>query len=129
MQQFKWHYGPTADRPEGQIDPPVYSCPLCGVTAGPDQWWTQEQLAFIEEAGAGPAIREISDALEKALSGVKGMTYKRNSSDEPEPPPALQEPNDMLIIAPPCHPWEPVKLPEGAINSVHCLICGSMFGA
>lgn len=129
MQQFKWHHGPTTERPTGEVDPPVYFCPRCGVSAAPDQWWTQEQIAFIEEAGAGPVSREISDALEKAFSGVKGMTYKPGSLDEPEPPSALQEPNDMVIVAPPCHSWEPIKVPAETISRVHCLICGAAFAA
>ena len=128
-QQFKWHHGPTAEKPAGEVDPPVYSCPRCGVSAAPDQWWTEEQIAFIEEAGAGPVLREISDALEDAFSSIKGITYKRGSGDEPEPPPALQEPNDMVIVAPPCHPWEPIKVPEEATSQVHCLLCGAAFAA
>jgi hypothetical protein len=129
FQQFKWHYGPTADRPEGEIDPVVYFCPLCGVSAGLDEWWTQEQLAFMEESAAGPLLREASDHIEKALRGVKGLTYKRGQLDEPEPPSALHEPDDMLTVASPCHPWEPVKIPEEAALQVHCLICGEQFAA
>lgn len=127
FRQFKWHHGPTADRPEGEIDPVVYYCPLCGVSAGHDQWWTQEQLAFVKKAAAGPILREASDQIEKALRGVKGLTYKRGQLDEPEPPPALHEPDDMIIVAPPCHSWEPVKIPEEAAAQVHCLICGEKF--
>jgi endogenous inhibitor of DNA gyrase (YacG/DUF329 family) len=35
-QKFKWHDGSTADRLEGQVDPAVYHCPCCGVSAGPN---------------------------------------------------------------------------------------------
>jgi hypothetical protein len=28
--EFKWHEGPTEDRPQDWNDPPVYWCPLCG---------------------------------------------------------------------------------------------------
>jgi hypothetical protein len=129
LEGFKWHHGPTADRPEGEVDPAVYYCPRCGATAGPDQWWTQEQLVFIHESAAGPAVREISDELEKAFRGVKGLTYKRGELDEPEPPTALHEPDDMIVVAPPCHPWEPVKVPEEAAARVHCLLCGEPFAA
>jgi hypothetical protein len=128
-QQFKWHHGPTAERPQGDIDPPVYFCPLCGASAAPDQWYTQDQISFIEETGSGHAIREISDMLEQTFSGTKGFTYHRNPSDEPEPPAALQEPNDMVIITPPCHPWEPIKVPEETAQQLHCLICGTVFAA
>jgi hypothetical protein len=86
-------------------------------------------LAFIEESAAGPALREVSDELEKAFRGVKGLTYKRGEPDEPEPPAALHEPDDMIILVPPCHPWEPVKVPEEAAARVYCLICGEPFAA
>ena len=128
LQEFKWHHGPTADRPAGEIDAAVYYCPRCGASAGPDQWWTQEQLAFIQELAAGPALREVADELEKAFRGAKGLTYKRGKINEPEPPTALYEPDDMIILAPPVHPWEPVKVPEVAAR-VHCLVCGKPVAA
>jgi hypothetical protein len=126
-QQFKWHHGPTGERPPGEVDPAVYCCPRCGASAAPDQWFTQAQIAYIEDAMAGPVSREASEAIEKAFRDVRGIAFKRNSLDEPEPPHALQEPNDMIITAPPCHPWEPVKVPEGVASQVHCLICGAPF--
>jgi hypothetical protein len=128
-QQFKWHNGPTADRPDDEVDVAVYYCPRCGASAASDQWWTQDQLTLIQQSAMGPALREISDELERAFKGVKGMTYKRGRSDEPEPPEALHEPNDMVILTPPCHSWEPLKVPEEATTRVHCLICGGAFAA
>lgn len=127
LQEFKWHHGPTAGRPEGETDPPVYFCPRCGVSAAPDQWWTQDQLAFMEEYIAGPALREATDEIEKAFRGARGVTLKRGRLDEPEPPAAFHEPNDMIILAPPCHPWEPVKVPGQATTQVYCLLCGKAF--
>lgn len=66
-----------------------------------------------------------------AFKGIKGVSLKpdRNFSlDIPTPEP-LVEPDDMLIVEPPCHPNEPVKVPEFATASLHCLICGSRFAA
>jgi hypothetical protein len=128
-QQFKWHNGSTADRPEGEIDPVVYCCPLCGTSAGPDEWWTQEQLAFMQQSLLGPSLREATDKVERMFRGVKGVTFERGHLDEPEPPSALHEPDDMIIVAPPCHSWEPVKVPPDALARVHCLFCGEPFAA
>ena len=127
LQEFKWHQGPAAGQPENATDPPVYYCPRCGVSAAPDQWWTQDQLAFMQEYLAGPALREATDAIEKAFRGTRSVTFRRGHLDEPEPPAALLEPNDMIILAPPCHPWEPVKVPEETTARVHCLVCGEPF--
>jgi hypothetical protein len=129
LQEFKWYHGSAADQPEGEADPPAYYCPRCGVSAAPDRWWTQDQLAFMQEYVAGPALREVTDEIEKAFRGVRGVTFKRGHLDEPEPPSALHEPNDMIILAPPCHPWEPVKVPEDATAPAYCLLCGKAFAA
>ena len=34
------------------------------------------------------------------------------------------EPDDMVIIAGPCHSWEPVKVAEEATAPFYCLVCG-----
>jgi len=97
----------------------VYFCPLCGASAAPDYWWTQEQIAFIQEAGAGHVFREVSDILENAFRGSRGITYRRDSSDEPEPPSALQEPNDMIIVAPRVIPGNRLRYPKSL--SAECI--------
>jgi hypothetical protein len=33
----------------------------------------------------------------------------------------------MMIAEPPCHPNEPVKVPEENVSTVHCLMCGEPF--
>lgn len=39
----------------------------------------------------------------------------------------LHEPDDMVIVEPPCHPEEPVKVPDDAQAPFHCLDCGTPF--
>ena len=129
LREFKWHDGATADRPEGVVDPPSYHCPRCGASAGSDEWWTEEQVAFAERALEGHALREATDMLTDKFRSAKGWTYKPSYEDEPVYPAALHEPNDMAIVAPPCHPWEPVKVPEEATARMFCLICGAAFAA
>jgi hypothetical protein len=125
--QFKVHHGPTPDRPADYVDPPVYHCPVCGESAGLDQWWTEEQLEYAQGVAMGPILRDLSDELGRSMRGVRGIEFKPGRIDEPEPPPALQEPNDMVMVISPCHSWEPVKVPQIAVASVFCLLCGSEF--
>ena len=40
-------------------------------------------------------------------------------------PDSLIEPDDMVIIAGPCHSWEPVKVAEEATAPFYCLVCGA----
>lgn len=126
--EFKWHSGPTDDRPRGEIDPSVYFCPLCGESALPDQWWTQAQVEFQEQFIMSHVHEEVEHGFKDAFRGMKGWTYKPGRNDEPTPD-SLTEPNDMLIVLPPCHPWEPLKIPEDHLGPVHCLICGQQFAA
>jgi hypothetical protein len=129
LQQFKWHHGPTAEQPEGETDPPVYFCPLCGASAASDHWWTTEQLEYARQLAIGPLLREAYDTAQETFRGAKGVTISTSAVDEPVEPDALHEANDMVIVAPPCHRWEPIKVPEERLTRVFCLRCGSPFAA
>ena len=72
---------------------------------------------------------DVSDQLENAFRTVEGLAYKRGQIDAPEPPAALHQPSDMTMVAPPCHPEEPVKVPEEATARLYCLMCGEAFAA
>lgn len=131
-QEFKWFSHAEGDPDAEQVD--QYFCPRCGQGAGLDSWWTPAQLDFARGAAA-PAIDDfINDALDDVFKGFKsGKNVKvtrtgRYSSESPTPEP-LHEPDDMVIVEPPCHPNEPVKVPDDATGRVFCLVCGSPFAA
>ena len=66
-----------------------------------------------------------------AFKGISGMDFKpdRNLSlDTPTPEP-LTEPDDMVIVEPPCHTNEPIKVPNTDTGRAHCLVCGTPFAA
>jgi hypothetical protein len=126
-QEFKWFSHQEGD-PDAE-PATQYFCPLCGVAACTDQWWTPAQVTYMHGAG-GPMIdRYVQDSAEQMFKGVKGMTLKPNRSFSLgiETPDALVEPDDMMIAEPPCHPNEPVKVPEENVSTVHCLMCGEPF--
>ena len=126
---FKWHHGPTPERPDDFVDPPLYYCPYCGSPAGHDEWFTEEQREYMLGRAAGPAMLEVTDALERIARSASGSFLKVSvrSSGEPEPPVPLVEPNDMTAVASPCHPWEPVKVADEWQQPLHCLVCGEAF--
>jgi endogenous inhibitor of DNA gyrase (YacG/DUF329 family) len=128
--QFKWHHGPTETRPGDAIDPARYTCPLCGEQANHDEWLTQDQLLYQEQVVEFYMQDAVNDALEEEFRGSKDITFTPGRSDAPAPT-ALHEPNDMLIVEPPCHPWEPVKVPQKRADCgpLHCLVCGDEFSA
>jgi uncharacterized Zn finger protein (UPF0148 family) len=98
--EFKWFSDEEGDTNAEVVA--QYFCPLC------DQY--------------------VQDSLEKMFEGIKGMTVKPNRSFSfgIETPDALAEPDDMMIAEPPCHPNEPVKIPDGTAK-VYCPVCGTAF--
>jgi Zn ribbon nucleic-acid-binding protein len=128
--QFKWHHGPTDDRPEDAVDTDVYFCPYCGYSAPIDQWWTSDQVEYIEQIGLGEATRAVGDMfedLERQTRSNSMIQFKATSGDAPEPPDMMHEPSDMMVVESPCHPWEPIKAGDDWDDPLHCLICGEEF--
>lgn len=125
-QEFKWHDGPTDTRPADAVDPPRYTCPLCGKPANLDEWFTQDQLRYRDEVVEFYAMDAVNDEMKRAF----GKNYTPGKNNAPAPTP-LHEPNDMLIIEPPCHPWEPVKVQQERADSgpLYCLVCGETYTA
>lgn len=127
--EFKWF-----NHQEGDPDAEAvhqYFCPLCGVPSDIDTFWTPAQLEYVQAVSA-PAIDQFaSDLVAEAFKGAKGLTFKRNRSFTfgADAPDAIAEPDDMVIVQPPCHPNEPVKVPEANAGRVYCLVCGGEFAA
>lgn len=128
-QEFKW-YAHEDDDPDAEtVD--QYFCPLCGVPSEPDTWWTPDQLEYAHGTAAPTIDQAVQDMMTEAFKGIKGISYRpsRDFSFDIPTPEALVEPDDMVIVEPPCHPHEPIKIPEAALSRIHCLICGAPFAA
>ena len=125
--EFKWFAHEEGD-PDAET-PEQYFCPLCGTAAGADSWWTTAQLRVLEDTATPQIARVVQDHLAEMFRGSKGLTFTPDSdpaADAPTPD-VLHEPDDMHIVEPPCHPHEPLKVPDGALQTVHCPICGHPF--
>ncbi len=127
--QFKWHHGPTEDRPTDALDPSMYFCPYCGESAPPDQWWTQDQIDYARGLATPEAMRLVRDEFRELEESVRGsfLTIKVGSAEAVVFPAPLHEPHDMLMVLSPCHAWEPIKVAEAWTERLHCLVCGSQF--
>lgn len=126
VREFKWFHGATAERPDDVPEPESYFCPLCGVPALPDQWFTQRQLEFLQASLFSDAEKEVDHMLKDAIEGNEFIKVKSAGRATPKPLPLAEE-ADMDIVEPPCHPWEPVKVPEDWEEAIHCLVCGQRF--
>ena len=126
--QFKWWEGEGDDDDWSAVLDVIF-CPYCAETATLDEWWTQEQLDYAMEVAAGPVVDELTSELERKLKG-KGeflLEFSVRSEGPRDPPQALAEPSDMLMLSPPCHPEVPLKLSEEWSPPARCLVCGSEF--
>lgn len=127
-EQFKW-YSHDEDDPS-VIHVEQYFCPLCGQPSGVDSWWTPQQVGYAQAAAAPDIESFVNDAVSDALKGLTNVTVSRRGGLdlEGETPDPIIEPDDMTIVEPPCHPEEPVKVPESYLpKEIHCLLCGTAF--
>lgn len=118
-------------RAESAEAPTSYFCPLCGEPAGTESWYTQEQLDYIRGVSIAAATRSMNQELGQAFRSLKNnksltvrQTGEFNVPDEPMP---LTDADDMTTITSPCHPYEPVKVPETQASPFHCLVCGAPY--
>jgi hypothetical protein len=127
--EFKWHHGKTESAPATFVYPSVYWCPRCGRSAGHDAWWTKDQLRYQQEVVGGVAGDVIGEALMEAFGTRRNspIGFEVQQGGRPEVPDPLFEPDDMMMIAPPCHSWEPVKVPEDSVAPYFCLVCGAAY--
>lgn len=127
--QFKWYVHDTGE-PEA-ISTDQYFCPLCGQASSADTWITSEQLEHGRRLLAPQMEQHVQDSIRDMVRGSKFFEFKPNpdfSLGMPSPEP-LVEPDDMVIVEPPCHPAGTLKVPEDATSRVHCLVCGEPFAA
>lgn len=124
--QFKWFVSAEDDAETALVD--EYHCPLCGALNDVENWNTDAQVEHALAAGSEHINAAVQSAVDDLFKGLKGVTYKpaRDFDLGIDGPAHVAEPNDMHVAVPPCHPNEPVKVPD--LNAVlHCLICGTEY--
>jgi hypothetical protein len=103
------------------------------VEASTDQWFTDTQANYVHQALAGHVGDLVADELDDVARTInrQGGLIKLSVSSEGtslnRPPPPLSEPNDMVAVEPPCHPFEPVKVLENWLEALRCLVCGAPY--
>jgi hypothetical protein len=115
--QFKWHQGRSvtkALRSQALLSTIAPSAGQRLILT--DAWWTQGQIVYAQES-----------AMPSVLQQLEYETPEITVEDLPAPPPVMVEPNDMQIVASPCHGYEPIKVPDGRVGPFHCLVCGEQF--
>lgn len=102
-----------------------YHCPYCNQQADADHWVTKAQIDYVGAVDMQEFAGPLLDDLEQSFNRGHGMVsahFERGDTSTPVKP---SEPNDMRRIDFGCHAKEPVKVDDGWIEPVHCLICGT----
>lgn len=129
---FKWHHAASDDVDGAEEDTPEeYYCPYCGEPSAPDQWFTDEQVDYIQALASAEALRMVEQQLKPTVDTVnRAGGFIKMDLEVPNaiPPAPLFEPDDMVAVEPPCHPEEPIKVePWDGKVELHCLVCGDPF--
>ena len=127
--KFKWHDGPMPGH-EDDAYPAAYSCPICGKSAAPSEWFTYDQLEVAQNAAMPKLQQRFSDEISRIGKPRRNALVKIDwKIDLPEiGTTQLQaHDDDFEIVASSCHPHEPVKVPISEGRNFHCLACGSRF--
>lgn len=121
-----------ADEPgetEQAAAPVQIHCPYCGVGAEADQWWTEDQLVAAHKIAQREVMRLAEEGLSASISRLNRTSFISASLEVPaiNPPAPLIEPDDMMIVASPCHPDQHAKVLEEWDMPLHCLVCGAAY--
>lgn len=124
--QFKWFNGDADNKPEDAEAVEQYFCPYCGKPAATDSWWTPEQLEYVQGVGLNAVARRVRDELGDSMNALKKtgfLSVSLEGGDASDPAP-ITEPQDMVIVEPPCHYYEPIKIAEDWTEPIYCIVCG-----
>jgi hypothetical protein len=119
-----------ADTTETDEEESELWCPYCGQTSPPDQWWTQEQIAYIHVFAHNIVAQIINDELIRPMkrkfsgrrSGFLSLKFEGKEMEYQDPW-ISPEPDDMTIHALPCCNLQ-VKLDDDWSQPVYCYQCG-----
>lgn len=124
--EFKWHHDESRD--DSIAPPDAYYCPYCRTSASPDEWFTEEQLAYIEDEVAervvNPSLEGLADTMRQLDRASGGLIKGRLEMPRRDRAVPVFEPDDMREVKFQCHPNEPVKVADDWPDAVYCLICG-----
>ena len=131
-QEFKWLPG-EAYVPTSSSE--FFFCPYCGEPAAPSDWFTVDQLAYINaevlNVAVLPSLEGLTESFDQLARSTGGLIQITGGIDVPVQQQAAPvfEPNDMKRVTFSCHTSEPVKVQEEWQGPVHCLCCGRLSDA
>ena len=106
-----------------EADAMLLYCPLCHQLVEGNKWWTPEQLEFAKEIIGAAVSSEFQRMLSETASRSGGL-LEFKGSPAPAMPSPPEEADGMVVVTPPCHEGDPLKIPGDWTRDVACHICG-----
>lgn len=98
-------------------------CPLCHEPVEGNRWWTVEQIEYAREAISASVQSQFQDMLEDTTRQSSGvLTFRRGDVAAVPSPPTEDE--TMVMVIPPCHEDDRLKVPDDWTGEVACHRCG-----
>jgi hypothetical protein len=95
-----------------------------------DQWYTDEQVDYLQALVANDAIRMVEAELGPTVDRINrsnGVLQIKPEVPHANPPAPLVDEDDMVGVEPPCHPEKPLKIVGDWDDIIHCLVCDTPF--
>ena len=106
---------------------PVAYCPYCR-TPNADDWYTDDQQAFLHAAIQRAAMQWVSGQFGEMLGDSQGSGMEVSQGEHELPPepagPPAEETEGFTVVDVPCHPDDPFKITSETTGEVACPICG-----
>jgi hypothetical protein len=98
-------------------------CPLCHAVVDGNKWWTPEQIEYAASAVSAVVQSKFQDMLEDTARQSRGILEFRRGAVPAVPAPP-EETDGMLMVVPPCHEDDRLKVPDDWTAEVACHRCG-----
>jgi hypothetical protein len=98
-------------------------CPLCHALVEGNKWWTSEQIEYAASAISAALQSKVQDMFEDtARQSRLVLEFRRGAVPAIPAPP--EETDGMLMVIPPCHEDDRLKVPDDWTADVACHRCG-----
>lgn len=109
---------------KSQDEETQYTCPYCGQKASSDDWWTQEQLAYLHVICHNIVAQSLNEHFIRPMRRMSNKYVKFKGYDMQQQEPWMSpEVNDMTIFELPCCERK-IKIADEWTKEIHCFFCG-----
>jgi uncharacterized Zn-finger protein len=114
----------SEEKTDEEDDEKHYFCPYCGQRSPHDEWWTEEQRAYIHVIVSNIAATLLNEHFVRPLRSMNSDFIKITSNEMPQKEAWISpEASDLTRFDLPCC-VRSLKIAEEWTQEVHCFFCG-----